>query len=684
MDYLKYVNIKQGTKSSARFSHGNTLPLTCLPFAMNNFTVQTNGDNKPWFYDPDAKWIEGIRLTHQPSPWISDYGSILFCLQSNIPGTDLRGIWSGFDKNKAIMTPYRLSVNFKKSNSQMDLAPTKRGAIFNMHFMDVRQSYFSLMLFGIKDYITYDEKSGWLTGYTTHAHSKDLEEKEFKTFFAVKFKTDDVDSKNILISQKKHELELSNVAKGDYISIHIPIINKQATCSLSTSYISLEQAKLNHKRELEGKAFEEIEEIAYEEWNEKLNRIQVTTETLDEMKTFYTCLYRCFVFPHVCHEYDLEEKPIHYSPFENKVLPGVRYTDMGFWDTFRTLFPLFSIIAKDEYTDMVTGFINDYKASGWLPRWTTMTETGTMPSTLIDPVIADAYIKDIIDDKTAQIALEAMIKHANVKSKDPKFGRSGVEDYVKLGYVSYENEKESVNLTIDAAYGDYCIYLIANKLGMNDISDKYLKRSKNYINLFDKQSGFMRAKDSKGQFRPDFNMFNWGRDYTEGSAWQNSFGVHHDFEGLAELYGGKEEFLEKMNLIFETPPLYYADFYNREIHEMTEMALADFGQCAISNQPSFHLPYIFAYFNNQEKTDYWVKKICKEAFSYTKEGFPGDEDNGSMSAWYIFSMLGLFPICPGKAEYVKGPMQVKSAKILSKKWSNSTFNNLIPHQVFKE
>lgn len=681
MNYLNYVNVRQGTKSNPRFSNGNTLPLTQLPFGMAAFTIQTEGARDSWFYQPDDRSIEGIRLTHQASPWASDYGALLMLLQSGTPGTDLRGVWSGYDPKQAITTPNLLSVRFLKSNASLSLSPTERGAAIEMAFDDYRTSYFTLMSVGGISEFNYDKKTGRLTGYTDHIHKKPRT--SFKMYFIFQFEKKDIDMENILVSDSTKVLSKGSSIEGESISIHIPLNKKISSCTMCTSYISVEQALLNHSKELANRTLNDVADQASKIWEEVLSRIEVKTFTKKQMMTFYSCLYRCFLYPHKCHEYNQLGEPIHFNPFDGKVHDGVRYTDTGFWDTYRTLFPLFSIIAKEEYKDMLIGFNNEYKESGWLPRWSSMIETGCMPSTLIDAVIADAAVKGIANEEILKTALEGMIKHANIKSEDNRYGRNGVESYNRLGYVSYEGENDSVNLTLDAAYGDFCIATTADKLGKKNVVKEYMGRSKNYKNLFDKETGFMRAKDNIGNFRPDFNEFRWGFDYTEGSAWQNSFSVYHDLENFAELYGSVPNFLKKVNEIFETPPLYYAEFYKREIHEMTEMASADFGQCAISNQPSFHLPYLFAALGMQHKTDYWVKRICDEAFGPDEYGFPGDEDNGATASWYIFSMLGLYPICPGKAEYIKGPMQVKSAKILGKKWSNKDFDKTIPHSAFE-
>ena len=379
---------------------------------------------------------------------------------------------------------------------------------------------------------------------------------------------------------------------------------------------------------------------------------KLKTDDEKSLSTFYSCMYRAFLFPRKAYETDNNGKTVHYAPKTGEVKDGVRYTDTGFWDTSRTLFPLFSLIARDEYEEMLRGFVNDYLECGYLPRWISIGEVGCMPSTLIDCTIADAVVKGIGTRELWETALRGMIHHANTEASDRRYGRNGALAYKKYGYVPKNLQKESVNLTLDAAYGDWCIATVAKALGYDDIYSEYIERSKNYKNLFDTETGFMRGRDEEGKMSEDFDPCIWGGDYTEGSAWQNSFWVPHDIEGLCDLYGGKDAFIRKLDELFSEPPVYRVHGYGGEIHEMREMAAVDFGQCAISNQPSFHIPYLYGYLGETEKCQEVVERMCKELFS-AEEGFPGDEDNGSMAAWYIFSCIGMYPICPGKDEYVR-------------------------------
>ncbi len=670
MNYCSYVNTKQGSKSVHRYSNGNTLPLVQLPFGMTAFAPQTNEDTR-WYYHPDSRSLEGIRLTHQPSPWIADYGAFIFMPQNRLLGAESGRRWSGYRPEEAILTPYYLKTRFLRSRADFELAPSERGAICKITFNEDIDNYFSVLPVKGNYSFRFDTKSNTLYA-STDMHMSG-EAVKFKTYLVIRFPENSVDIKKTLINAGSKFLG-GTKCRGKKSGIHLALTNKSTEIKLVTSYISFKQAELNLETELAAKSFNQVKAEAESLWESYLSRVKIETKDKKIFKTFYSCMYRAFLYPHKCYEYDKNGNPIHYCPHDGSTRKGVRYTDNGFWDTYRTVYPFFSLVAKNELREMLRAFIMEYTESGWLPRWLSIGECGWMPSTLVDAVICDGAVKGFIDNDLLEIALEGMIKHSVKNSGHKNFGRNGAESYCKLGYVPYEEEKETVNLTLDAAYGDWCIAEIAKILGKTDIEAEYRKRARNYRNLFDPETGFMRAKDKKGNFRPDFSPVGWGRDYTEGSAWQNSFAVPHDIEGLAELYGGKDKLIEKIDKLFAESPHYVIHGYNCEIHEITEMAAVDFGQCGMNNQPSFHIPYIYSALGNVEKTAYWVKEICDKLFSYEDDGFPGDEDNGTTAIWYIFGVLGFYPFCPGKTEYVKGAKQVDKAFIGNKEVDINKFD----------
>ena len=637
---------------------------------MAAFAPQTEADTR-WYYHPDSRSLEGIRLTHQPSPWIADYGAFVFLPQNRLIAAEGGRRWSGYRPEEAVLTPFYLKTRFLRSRADFELAPTERGAVIKITFDEDINSFLSLLPVKGNYSFRFDAKSNTLYA-STDMHMSG-EAVKYKNYLVMKFPEGSVDVKKTQINIGNKFL-CGTKCRGKKSGIHIALKNKSTEIKLATSYISFKQAELNLENEIASKSLIQVKAEAENLWESCLSRVKIETKDKKIFKTFYSCMYRAFLYPHKCHEYDKNGSPVHYCPHDGSTRSGVRYTDNGFWDTYRTVYPFFALVAKDELREMLRAFIMEYTESGWLPRWLSIGECGCMPSTLVDAVICDGAVKGFIDNDLLEIALEGMIKHSVKNSGHNDFGRNGAESYCKLGYVPYEEEKESVNLTLDAAYGDWCIAEIAKILGKADIENEYRKRALNYKNLFDSESGFMRAKDKNGDFRPDFTPFGWGRDYTEGSAWQNSFAVPHDIEGLAELYGGKEKLIAKIDELFATPPYYVIHGYNCEIHEITEMAAVDFGQCGMNNQPSFHIPYIYSALGEVEKTAYWVKKICNELFSYEDDGFPGDEDNGTTAIWYIFGILGLYPFCPGKTEYIKGIKQIDKAFISEKELDVDKFD----------
>lgn len=671
---IPYVNIRMGTASVNRFSHGNTLPYTQIPWAMCGFMPQTNGAAGGWFFHADDRCVEGIRLTHQPSPWIGDYGTFLMAPQAGTREFYSRydGGWSGYRPEETTFRPNLLSVRFLRQRCDFSVVPTMRGGMIRLHYdMEQNMGLTFYPLKGNNDW-SYDAESGVLYGWTD-GHSQD-KPVDFRMHIVVRFDPTDIDA------EKSHAFVCDGMEALGH-GYHLAVKRADITAKLAISYLSREQAMYNLCEDMGEKSFCDMKAAAEEAWEEILHRIEIEADGEDQMKTFYSCLYRTVLFPHRAYEHDMETgADVHYSPFTGKKEQGVRYTDNGFWDTYRTVYPLYAMIARKEYAEMLDGFVADYRDGGWLPRWPSLGEVGCMPSTLIDAVIADAAVKGIGTKALWTEALEGMLNHANHNGPENRYGRNGAEKYVKLGYMPRDQYHESVNLTLDAAYGDWCIARVAEALGYDaDFIANYDRRAKNYAKLFDAETGFMRGRDEMGNMKEHFDPLTWGGEYTEGCAWQSTFAVPHDIMGLAELYGGKEKLIAKLDELFATKPDYVVDGYGYEIHEMTELAALDFGQCAISNQPSFHFPFLFSLLGEEEKASKWVKALT-EVFHATPTGYPGDEDNGTTSAWYLFAVLGIYPVCPGMpgtAGYAKTDMLVKSAKILGRDWDHDRIEDFI-------
>ena len=659
MKYLDYVNVRMGTDTSPRFSNGNTLPMTSLPFGMNNFLVETRGHNPLEIFNADDRITTGIRLTHCSNRWLGDYGFLTFMPRSEGSKSGICSP-SSFVPEKTVMNPHELKVNFQIQRAEVSLAPAQRSAAVKVHY-EYAEGGRSLLLklFGGAEIAV--NQDGTVTGKVCN-HFIEVPE-NFGIFFAISFDKSIDAQKTAFYTHHGEKIAAAGVCAGENIFADIALEGQpdDFEMRIATSFISVGQARQNLK-EIDGKSYDDVKALAAEKWEEILGRIEIEADE-EVKKTFYSCLYRMFLFPRNMCEYDRDGRKKHYSPADGKIYDGPLYSDNGFWDTYKTVYPLYSIIASDEYRDMCDGFLNFYKESGWLPRWMNPGAVDCMPGTSIDNLFADAVEKGIVTDRqTIELMLESMLRHATTESPDPKYGREGIADYIKYHYVTRDH-RESVNKTQDYAYGDFSIARIAEHLGKTELAEEFYERSLYYRNIFNTEKTFMLSKDKQGKERDDWTQFDWGGDYTEGGPWQNSFAVFHDFHGQAELMGGKDKMIEKMDKLFATPPLFNGCGYGGLIHEMSEMASVDFGQCALSNQPSFHIPYIYSFMGAPDKTAYWVRKACKELFNSGNKGYPGDEDNGSTSGWYVFSALGFYPVCPSVAEYVVGSPTVSSAVI---------------------
>ena len=624
---LETIDTRFGTASKHAFSRGNTLPYTGVPFGMNYFVSQTSDQEGSWFFDPHLPIFQGVRLTHQPSPWIGDYSWLLLTpVTGEISGDTLFHRQSSYNLDRAIFNPHYLRIFSERYQIETQLSPTCYGA--SIQLRQTQGKALSIYLHADDD-LTVDQADK----QTLNLRQSGLTETNkspLVMFTALAF------SKDILsIKQEGRDWR-------------IDLAGAEVQVQLATSFISKEQARFN----LPSKDFEETKADAKESWEDLLGRFDVV-ETGPVDRTFFDhCLYRIFLFPQTFYEVNEQGESIHIDLASGTIKPGLLFTNNGFWDTFRTSFPLFALIIPEHYRQFLEGFLNSYRDTGYLPKWLAPDERGMMPGTLIDGILADSSCKDMAPELEEEF-LKAMVETAT--KSDPKAinGRHGLSRYQEIGYLSTDYH-ESVSHTLDYAYSDFCISTCAAKLGQEELAQTYAHYSKNYQNLFDPETGYMRARDVDGNFRPDFSPYSWGRDYAECSAIQASLGVLHDISGLSQLMGGKEAFSNYLLKVCQSLPLFETTGYGYEIHEMSEMATASFGQLAISNQPSFHVPYLFRYSNVPQYTSLLIKTLRQKAFRAGWEAYPGDEDNGSLSAWYVWSALGFYPTCPGKASYDLG------------------------------
>lgn len=621
---LESIDTRFGTASKHAFSRGNTLPYTGVPFGMNYFVPQTSDQDGSWFFDPHLPIFQGIRLTHQPSPWIGDYSWLLLTpVTGQVGGDSLFHRQSSYDIDKASFQPHYLKIFSLRYQIETQLTPACYGASIRL-----------------------EQKQGKALSLYLHATDELTVEQVDKRSLALRQEGKTETNKNSLTMfttlQMNTDILAISQEGGDW---RIDLADSHAEIQLATSFISHSQALLNLPQE----DFDNCKSSAQADWENLLHRFDII-ETGETDRTFFDhCLYRLFLFPQTFYEVNESGQDIHLDLTTGSVKPGVLFSNNGFWDTFRTTFPLFALVIPEHYRLFLEGFLNNYRDTGFLPKWLSPDERGMMPGTLLDGIIADSACKDMAPDLEEEL-LQAMLETANKSDPLGINGRHGLAQYQELGYLSTDHH-ESVSHTLDYAYSDFCIASCAEKLGKTNIAETYRTASQNYRQLFDAETGYMRARDGQGNFRPDFSPYSWGRDYAECSAIQATLGVLHDIPDLIQLMGGKEAFSNYLLKTCQDAPLFETTGYGYEIHEMSEMATAPFGQVAISNQPSFHIPYLFRYSDYPDYTALLIKTLRQKAFHPSWQAYPGDEDNGSLSAWYIWSALGLYPTCPGKPSY---------------------------------
>ncbi len=651
-DPVDYVNPLMGTDSEPGLSNGNTYPAIGVPWGMNLWTPQTGKMGHGWAYTYDAYKIRGFKQTHQPSPWMNDYGQFAIMPVIGMKfDQDERASW--FSHKAEIAKPYYYKVYLADHDVTVELTPTERAAQFKITFPASDSAYLVVDPFDKGSWVKVIPEENKITGYTTkYARGKLI---NFKNYFVLKF---DKAFDNVHTWEGKNLAEGVTEMEGNHAGAIVGFkTSKQETINVrvASSFISLEQAELNLERELAQDDFDTTKKKARDLWNDKLGRIKVSGGTIDQVSTFYSCLYRTLFFPNKLYEINEKNERVHWSPYNGKILPGYMFAGTGFWDTFRALYPFLNLVYPSINKEMQAGLVNDFKEGGWLPEWSSPGYANIMVGNNSASVVSDAYIKGL-RGYDIEILYEALIHGANNAGPMTAVGRAGAEYYKTLGYVPYDvGINESAARTLEYAYDDFTIYQLAKALKKPKKEiNYYAERSLNYKKLFDPSSGLMRGKNKDGSFQSPFNPFKWGDAFTEGNSWHYSWSVFHDVQGLIDLMGGKENFVMKLDSVFDLPPIFDESYYGGVIHEIREMQIADMGQYAHGNQPIQHMIYLYNYAGAPWKAQYWVRETMNRMYRPTPDGYCGDEDNGQTSAWYVFSAMGFYPVCPGVNEYVVG------------------------------
>jgi predicted alpha-1,2-mannosidase len=637
---LDYVNILQGTDSHHNLSHGNTLPLVGAPWGMIDWSIEN--DKGEWFFLPNGK-IDGFRATHQPSPWIGDYGQFVLMPQTGSLQMDAAGRMSEYDAATSVLRPDYEKVEIKKGRITSELTGTERSAVFRLTFHEGQSGRLIINASGASEI----KIEGRVIRGISRANRGGVSE-NFASYFVINLDRD-IDQCDVFVNKASTG---GAAGKGDNTAACVEFkTSPDAPVELrvGTSLISWEQAERNLKTETEG-GFDAVHARMQKAWNSNLGRIEIEA-TENQNKTFYSCLYRAQMFPHRLYELDAAGKAVHYSPYDGKIHEGVLYGDIGIWDAFRTTFPLITMIYPAQLSEILQGFVNASEEGGTLPEWPSPGYRDCMIGQHSAAIFADAVVKGDMDFDVAK-AYESLRKSAFQPPAKGVLVRRGLSDYLKLGYIPNGASTYAVSATLDYAYDDWCVAQIARQQNRLDDYKVLMARAQNYRLLWDTNTGFMRPKDAAGHWIEPFDQFAWGGPYAEGGPWQSSWFVPHDTTGLANLAGGKEKLATKLDEMLGLPPIFHVGGYGNVIHEMTEMGVAKFGQYAQCNQPVFDVLYLYAAVGEPWKTEYWTRRVCDELYSSSEQGFAGDEDNGSMASWYVFSSIGFYPLCPGTTAYM--------------------------------
>ncbi len=654
---VDYVSTLVGTLSKHSLSTGNTYPAVALPWGMNFWTPQTGKMGDGWQYVYTEDKIRGLKLTHQPSPWINDYGQLAIMATTGKPqlGEDERASW--FSHKAETATPYYYKVYLADWDVVAEMTPTERAAMMRFTFPETEQANIVVDGFDGGSVVHADVARRTITGYTVK--NSGGVPANFRCYFVMQLDCD---------------FTVSQQAGGDRQGVVVTMKTRrgqQVVARVAASFISEEQAWRN-LQELADRSFEQVCADGRQRWNDVLGRIEVKDSNIDHLRTFYSCLYRSVLFPRSFYEMDANGQPVHYSPHTGEVCPGYYFTDTGFWDTFRCLFPLLNLVYPEMNEKMQEGLVNCYKESGFLPEWASPGHRGCMVGNNSASVVADAWLKlstlhhqpstlhhqpSTINPYDIESLWQAVVHGANaVHPQVSSTGRLGYEYYNRLGYVPYDvNINENVARTLEYAYDDWCIYRLGKALGKKEKELRpFRERAMNYQNVFDKETKLMRGRNQDGTFQSPFSPLKWGDAFTEGNAWHYTWSVFHDPEGLIRLMGGKDVFVQMLDSVFNVPPLFDESYYGGVIHEIREMQIMNMGNYAHGNQPIQHMIYLYDWAAQPWKAQQRVREVMDRFYTAAPDGYCGDEDNGQTSAWYVFSAMGFYPVCPGSGQYAIG------------------------------
>lgn len=662
-----YVDTRRGTNASGSFSRGNNLPLAAVPNGFNFFTPVTDAASNSWEYEyqqannaANLPMLQGLAISHEPSPWMGDRDQM-----SVMPvpaGGSLTGQPAGralaFSHDDEIARPDLYQVTLQ-DGLVARMSPTDHGGVMQFTF-PAGQSTGSLVFYNGTFSIGTD---GTFTGYVDNGSG--LSAGHTRMFVSGTF-------------------DRAPTAATGTAATFDTSADRQVTLRIATSFISTAQAGKNLALEVTGRTFDQIHAAATAAWNERLGRISVQGASDTQKVTLYSNLYRLNLYPNSQSENTGTAAAPHWqyaspvSPATGtttatstgaKLVDGQIYVNNGFWDTYRTVWPAYSLLYPDVAAKISDGFVQQYRDGGWIARWSSPGYADLMTGTSADNAIAEAYLNGVkLPDPLS--AYDAIVKDATVASGRSEVGRKGIESSIFLGYTP-TTTGESVSWALEGFISDYGIGNMgaalakdpktpkADRARIKEESAYFLQRARDYVNLFDKNTAFFEGRTAAGDFLAG-DPLDWGGVYTETDGWNYAFTAQQDGQGLANLYGGKKGLEKKLDQFFATPE--NADHpggYGGTIHEMVEAQAVRMGQLGMSNQPSHHIPYMYDYAGAPAKTQALVREIMQRLYVGDEigQGYPGDEDNGESSSWYVLSSLGIYPLQVGSSNWAIGSPQ---------------------------
>ncbi|GAA0601885.1 GH92 family glycosyl hydrolase [Kutzneria viridogrisea] len=676
----EYVSTTRGTNASGSFSRGNNFPATAVPHGFNFWTPMTNASSGSWLYEyakgnnaQNLPTVQAFTVSHEPSPWMGDRQTFQVMPTGGTPSADRVARALPFRHENETAQPDYYGVNFD-NGMRTEITPTDHAALFRFTFTGDSSN----LVFDNANNnggLTLDPASGTVTGYS--------DVKSGLSTGATRLFVYAVFDKPVKAGAKLTGTGRDNVT--GYVGFDTSA-SKTVTMRIATSLLSTEQAKLNLEQEVsDADTFDTVRARAQKAWDDALHVIEVQGASEDQRVTLYSNLYRLFLYPNSGYENTgTGNKPVYryaspVSPAVGqntptstgaKIVDGKVFVNNGFWDTYRTTWPAYDLLTPSKAGEMINGFVQQYKDGGWVSRWSSPGYANLMTGTSSDVAFADAFVKGV-PGFDVQAAYDAAVKNATVAPPNANVGRKGLDSSIFLGYTPTSTD-EGMSWAMEGYVNDYGIAMMSkallDKAKPNDPRRKeyqdnyeyFRNRAQNYVNLFDPSIGFFQGRNPDGSWRSaakDYDPREWGGDYTETDGWNMAFSVPQDGQGLANLYGGKDKLAAKLDKFFSTPETAkFPGSYGGTIHEMIEARDVRMGQYGHSNQPSHHIAYMYDYAGQPWKTQEKVREIESRLYlgSEIGQGYPGDEDNGEMSAWQVFGALGFYPLQMGSGNYAIG------------------------------